>query len=122
MDRRGSAAASHTEWCDGQPLSSQRSRKVGPGVKGERDHRRALLDAKLTELMLFAKELFPSARVEGSTIIYEDEDGRVDVFAPPGLSEAEEDRLELTLAERAADIFDDTGLFIVCAVLDSTSR
>jgi hypothetical protein len=89
-------------------------------LKRKRDHRRALLDAKLTELVLFAKELCPSATVEGSTIKYEDEDGRVDVFPPPGLSEAEEDRLEMALAARAGEIFDNTGLYIVCAVLDPT--
>jgi hypothetical protein len=101
---------------------SQLSREADVDLKGKRVNRRALLDAKLTELMLFAKELYPCARVKGSTIQYEDEDGRVDVFAPPGLSEAEEDRLELTLAGWAADIFDGTGLYIVCAVLDPTAR
>jgi hypothetical protein len=40
------------------------------------------------------------------------------MFPPPGLSEAEEDRVEMALAARAAEIFADTGLYIVCAVLD----
>ena len=84
--------------------------------------RRALLDAKLTELMLLAKQLCPSAAVEGSTIQYEDEDGRVEMFPPPVLSEAEEDRVEMALAARAAEIFADTGLYIVCAVPDSAAR
>jgi hypothetical protein len=87
-----------------------------------RDDRRALLDAKLTELMLFAKELCPSAMVEGNTIQYEDEDGRVLMFPPPGVSEDEEDRIEQALSARAADIFDDTGLYFACAVLDPTAR
>ena len=86
------------------------------------DDRRALVDAKLAELTLFAKQLCPSAVVEGSAIQYEDEDGRVELFPPPGLSEAEEDRVEMALAARAAEIFDDTGLYIVCAVLDPTAR
>ena len=86
------------------------------------DDRRALLDAKLTELVLFAKELCPSAAVEASAIQYEDEDGRVEVFPPPALSDAEEDRVELALAARAAEIFADTGLYIVCAVLDPAAR
>jgi hypothetical protein len=93
---------------------------VAVGLKGKRDNRRAVLDAKLAELVLFARQLFPSARVEASTITYEDEDGHVDVFPPAGLSDEEEDRLELTLAARAGEIFDDTGLCIVCAVLDAT--
>ena len=53
---------------------------------------------------------------------YEDEDGHLDVFPPPCLSEAEEERIELAIAERAAAIFEQTGLYIPCAVLDSTAR
>jgi hypothetical protein len=85
------------------------------------NNRRAVLDAKLTELMLFAKQLCPSPVVEGSAIQYEAEDGRVEVFPPPVLSEAEEDRVEMALAAQAAEIFADTGLYIVCVVLDPTA-
>jgi hypothetical protein len=56
------------------------------------DPYRALLDAKLTELALYAKALCPEAAVEASPLHYEDEDGHVKVFPPPGLSEAEEER------------------------------
>jgi len=84
--------------------------------------RRALLDAKLTELMLYAKELCPEAVVEASTIQYEDEDGHITIFPPPTLSEAEEDQLEMAVCDRAGEIFDDTGLFILCAVFDATMR
>lgn len=84
--------------------------------------RRALLDAKLTELMLYAKQLCPEAIVEASTIQYEDEDGHVTVFPPPTLSEAEEDRLEMSICDRAGEIFDATGLFILCAVFDTSMR
>ena len=90
----------------------------------ERDNtdRRVLLDAMLTELSLYAKELCPEATVEASTIRYEDEDGHVDVFPPPTLSESEEDRVELALAERAAEIFAKTGLYVLCVVLDPVVR
>lgn len=80
--------------------------------------RRALLDAKLTELTLLAKELCPAARVEADTIRYEDEDGGVKVFPPADLSEDEVERLEVAIARRAGEIFDDTGLFIACAVFN----
>jgi hypothetical protein len=93
---------------------------MSPHIK-KHDYR-ALLDAKLTELILYAKELCPEAVVEASTVQYEDEDGHVRVFPPPTLSEAEEERIELALAARAAEIFDETGLFIPCAVLDSTAQ
>jgi hypothetical protein len=83
-----------------------------------RDDRRALLDHKLTELLLYAKELCPEGRVEVSTLQYEDEDGHVTIFPPPTLSEEEVDRIETALATRAGEIFDTTGLFILCAVFN----
>jgi hypothetical protein len=83
-----------------------------------KDDRRVLLDRKLTELLLYAKELCPEARVEASTIQYEDEDGHVKVFPPPTLSEEDVDRVEMALATRAGEIFDTTGLFILCAVFN----
>jgi hypothetical protein len=86
------------------------------------DFRRTLLDEKLTELALYAKELGPEAEVETSTVQYEDEDGHLDVFPPVTLREAEADQMELTLAARAAEICADTGLYILCAVLDPTAR
>jgi hypothetical protein len=83
---------------------------------------RALLDDKLTELMLYAKELCPEAVVEVSATAYEDEDGHVDIFPPLGLSEEEEERVELAVAARAGDIFEETGLFILCAALDQPEK
>ncbi len=84
--------------------------------------RRALLDATLTDLSLYAKGLCPDATVEISTVRYEDEDGHVDVFPPPRLTEDEEERLELALAARAAEAFARTGLYVLCAVLDPAAR
>ena len=83
-----------------------------------RDDRRALLDRKLTELLLYAKELCPEGRVEVSTIQYEDEDGHVAIFPPHTLSEEEVDRVEMALCSRAGELFDTTGLFILCAVFN----
>lgn len=82
------------------------------------DDYHGLLDAKLTELGLYAKELFPDSVVEISAIRYEDEDGHVSVFPLCSLDDEEEERRELALAERAAEVFADTGLYILCAVLD----
>lgn len=86
-------------------------------IPRESNHR-ALLDAKLTELGLYAKELCPDGRVEIRAIRYEDEDGHVGLFPPPKLSDEEEERIELALCARAAEIFEETGLFILCGVLD----
>ena len=41
---------------------------------------------------------------------------------PKTLSDAEEHRVGMALAGRAARIFEKTGLYIVCAVLDPTAR
>jgi hypothetical protein len=92
------------------------------GRRPRSNDRRVLLDAKLTELVLFAKEVCPAATVEASAIPCEDEDGHVDVFTPPGLSEDEEDRIEMAVAARAGEIFDETGLYILCAVFDPGAR
>ena len=83
---------------------------------------RALLNDKLTELMLYTKELCPDAVVEVGATSYEDEDGYVDIFPPRGLPEEEEERVELAVAARAGEIFEETGLFILCAALDPAAK
>ena len=80
---------------------------------------RELLDEKLTELSLLAKKLCPTAKVEVNTRRYEDEDGRLKVFPPPHLSEAEAEAIEEALAEKCHEIMEQTNLFILCAVFDS---
>jgi hypothetical protein len=80
---------------------------------------REILDQKLTELSLLAKKLCPEAKVEVNTRRYEDEDGRLKVFPPSWLSEAEEEELEEALTERCVEILEETNLFILCAVFDS---
>ena len=85
------------------------------GHKSERE----LLDQKLTELALLVVKLCPEARVEVTTRRYEDEDGRLKIFPPPGMPEIEEEKLEEALTERCADILEETQLFILCAVFDA---
>jgi hypothetical protein len=58
------------------------------------------------------KRSCPEAEVEASALQYEDEDGRVEVFPPCGLPEAEEERIELALCARSADLFAETGLYV----------
>ncbi len=83
-------------------------------IEKERD----ILDQKLTELALLAKKLCPEAKVEVNTIRYEDEDGRVKIFLPSHLSEAEEVAFEEALTEKCIEILEETGLFILCAAFD----
>ncbi len=80
---------------------------------------RDILDQKLTELALLAKRLCPEAKVEVNTVRYEDEDGRLKIFPPSGLSEDEEEKLEEALAEKCNEILEESGLFILCASFDS---
>jgi len=82
------------------------------------DKRRDLLEAKLTELTSFIKDLSPESRVEISFEQYEDEDAHVRVYLPPTIEPHEIQRIELTLGERCNDVLVDTGLFIIGAVCD----
>jgi hypothetical protein len=41
-------------------------------------------------------------------------------FLRPFYPKAQEESIELALAGRAAEIFEETGLYILCAVLDPT--
>jgi len=84
--------------------------------------RRTAVDTTLTDLALYAKELCPDAIVEVSPLSYEDEDGHVEIVPPADWPEADVDRFDLALAARASEIFDHTGLYIVCAVLDPAAR
>jgi hypothetical protein len=77
-----------------------------------------VLDEELTELALLAKRLCPEARIEVNTVRYEDEDGRIKVFPPPCISEADEEALEETLNEKCIEILEETGLFILSATFD----
>lgn len=79
----------------------------------------SLLQAKLADLGVYARNLCPDARVETDTISYDGEDGHVAIFPPPTLAEEEVDRVELALAARAGDIFEETGLFILCAAFEA---
>ena len=84
----------------------------------ETSDRRSAVDAKLTELMLYAKELCPGAVVDTSPLQYEDEDGHVEVYPPASLSDAEVDRIELTLASRPGKSLSrqDCTLFVPCLI------
>ncbi len=54
-----------------------------------------------------------------NTVRYEDEDGRLKIFPPAHLSEAEEEALEEALTEKCIEVLEETSLFILCAAFDS---
>ena len=70
----------------------------------------------LTEVSLLAKRLCPEARIEATTEVFEDEDGRVRVHPPAGLREEEIADIEGKLANRCVDILVEKGVFICSAV------
>ena len=49
--------------------------------------RRTIVSKYLTDVSFLAKELCPEAQVEATTECYEDEDGRVRIYPPAGLSQ-----------------------------------
>ena len=80
--------------------------------------RRILVDKHLTELSLLAKQLCPAARIEATTEGFEDEDGHVRVYPPPGMGEKEIAEIEGKIADRCVDILVGDGVFICSAVYD----
>ena len=46
----------------------------------------------------------------------------MEIYPPPSTPEEEEERIEMAIAARAGAIFDETGLYIVCAVFDLAAR
>ena len=79
-----------------------------------------LLEAHLSALTVFVKDLAPESRVEISYAQYEDEDAHVSIHLPETAGEDEVQRVETALGERCNDILVDTGLFIIGAVGDQT--
>jgi hypothetical protein len=80
--------------------------------------RRSVVDKYLTEVSLLAKELCPAAQVEATTERYEDEDGHVRIYPPPGLSQRQIADLEGKIAERCIDILVETGVFLCTAIYE----
>jgi len=80
--------------------------------------RRALVDHYLTEMGLYAKQLYPQVKVEMLTTSYEGEDGHVRVFLPVGLADREIEKLEGKLAEKSMEVLLSTGLSILVGVFE----
>jgi hypothetical protein len=77
-----------------------------------------LLDQKLKEIAVFAKELVSDARVEISFEHFEDEDAHIRVHTPSSMNQDEVQRIELAVGRRCTEILLETGLFFVAAVYD----
>ncbi len=80
--------------------------------------RKNLVDKYLTELSLLAKRLCPDGRIEATTEGFEDEDGHVRIYPPPGMAEQEIADIEGKVADRCVDILVEEGVFICAAVYD----
>jgi len=80
--------------------------------------RRTLVDKYLTELSLLAKQLCPEAKIEATMEGFEEEDGHVRIYPPPGLREKDIEEIEAKIADRCVDILVEKGVFICSAVYD----
>jgi len=80
--------------------------------------RRGIVERSLTEVSLLAKDLCPEAKVEATMERYEDEDGHVRIYPPPGLSDRQIEELEGKIADRCVDILVETGVFLCAAVYE----
>ena len=83
-----------------------------------RSIRRNIVDQSLTEVRLLVKALCPAAKVEATMESYEDEDGHVRIYPPPGLTEKQIEELEGKIADRCVDILVEAGVFLCAAVYE----
>ena len=83
-----------------------------------RAERRTIIGKYLTEVSLLAKGLCPEAQVEATTESYEDEDGHVRIYPPPGVERSQLEEIEGKIAERCVDILIETGVFLCAAVYE----
>lgn len=83
-----------------------------------RTERRTIVGKYLADVRLFAQALCPEAQVEVTTESYEDEDGHVRIYPPPGVERSQLEEIEGKIAERCVDILIETGVFLCAAVYE----
>jgi len=72
-----------------------------------------ILDAAVTALSLFIRDLCPEARLEVAFTRYEDEDAHIWVSLPSAISEEEREHIANQMAEKSLDILLTEGLLIL---------
>jgi hypothetical protein len=80
---------------------------------------RARLDAAVTALSLFIRELYPEAQMEVSFVRYEDEDAHIWVSLPSTFLEEEREHVANQIAEKSLDILLAEGFLILVGLEES---
>jgi hypothetical protein len=81
---------------------------------------RTRLDAAVTALSLFIRDLCPEAQLEVSFVRYEDEDAHIWVALPSTIAEEGREQVANQIAEKSLDILLAEG-FLILAGLEETS-
>ncbi len=81
---------------------------------------RTRLDAAVTALSLFIRDLCPEAQLEVSFVRYEDEDAHIWVALPSTISEEGREHMANQIAEKSLDILLAEG-FLILAGLEESS-
>jgi hypothetical protein len=82
---------------------------------------RGRLDAAVTALSFFIRDLCPEAQLEISFVRYEDEDAHSWISLPATLLEEEREEIANRVAEKSLDILLSEGFFILVGVEESLS-
>ena len=77
---------------------------------------RGRLDAAVTALSLFIRDLCPEAGLEISFVRYEDEDAHIWISLPATLTEEEREEIANRIAEKSLDILLAEGFLILAGV------
>jgi len=87
------------------------ARKTEPAT-----HYRSRLDAAVTALSFFIRDLCPEAQLEISFVRYEDEDAHIWISLPVTLAEEEREEIANRVAEKSLDILLAEGFLILAGV------
>ena len=79
---------------------------------------RGRLDAAVTALSLFIRDLCPEAELEISFVRYEDEDAHIWISLPSTLREEEREDIANRVAEKSLDILLTEGFLILAGIED----
>lgn len=77
---------------------------------------RSRLDAAVTALSFFIRDVCPEAELEISFVRYEDEDAHIWISLPPTLTEEEREEIATRVAEKSIDLLLTEGFLIVAGV------
>jgi hypothetical protein len=77
---------------------------------------RSRLNAAVTALSLFIRDLCPEAKLEISFVRYEEEDAHIWISLPPTLAEEEREEIANRVAEKSLDVLLEKGFLILAGV------